>query len=228
MTDLLHNLLHPLPNAVTTVIMAIMLLYWLFVFLSGAGVEDLDLGFDFDVDVDSDVSVDSAESDGEISADKEPGFFVKALSFLNVGKVPFMLIITVFKFLLWIGSLITTSVINVVSWGAWSLLILIPLAIVSLFFTKFATNPLVKLFKEIGYRGEEEIDFLGRSGKMLSNIKDEKIGTAEFLVDNNPIKLNVISIDGNEICYGDYVIIADESEDKRIYYVSKEISIRNL
>ena len=228
MTDLLHNLLHPLPNAVTTVIMAIMLLYWLFVFLSGAGLEDLDLGFDFDVDVDSDVNVDTAEPDGEIPADKEPGFFAKALSFLNVGKVPFMLIITVFKFILWIGSLITTSVINVVSWGAWSLLILIPLAIVSLFFTKLATNPLVRLFKEIGYKGEDEIDFLGRSGKMLSNIKDEKIGTAEFLVDNNPIKLNVISIDGDEICYGDYVIIADESEDKRIYYVSKEISIRNL
>lgn len=228
MTDLLHNLLHPLPNAVTTVIMAIMLLYWLFVFLSGAGLEDLDLGFDFDVDVDSDVDVDTAEPDGEISADKEPGFFAKALNFLNVGKIPFMLIITVFKFFLWIGSLITTSVINVVSWGVWSLLILIPLAIASLFFTKLATNPLVRLFKEIGYKGEDEIDFLGRSGKMLSTIQGERIGTAEFLVDNNPIKLNVISIDGNEICYGDYVIIADESEDKKIYYVSKEISIRNL
>ncbi len=87
---------------------------------------------------------------------------------------------------------------------------------------------MVKFFKEIGYKGEEEIDFLGRSGKMLSNIKDKKIGSAEVVVDKNPIKLNVMSIDGSELKYGDYILIADESDDKKIYYVSKEISIRNL
>ena len=86
---------------------------------------------------------------------------------------------------------------------------------------------MVKFFKEIGYKGEEEIDFLGRSGKMLSNIKDEKIGTAEFLVENNPIKLNVKSLDGAELEYGDYVVVMDESDDKKYYLVNKEVSIRN-
>jgi len=220
MTDLIHNLLHPLPNAVTTVIMGILVLYWLFVFVSGAGLEDLDLGLEFDgeADVNTDTSVEGQSG----------GFWGDFLDFLNVGKVPFMFLLSIFKFFLWIGSLITTSVISVVSWGAWSLFILIPLAIVAMLFTKVATNPLAKFFKEIGYKGEEEIDFLGRSGKMLSNIKDKKIGTAEFVIDKNPIKLNVMSIDGEELKYDDYVIIADESDDKKIYYVSKEISIRNL
>lgn len=236
MTDFLHNLMHPLPNAVMTVIMGILALYWLFVTISGAGLEDLDLGFDFDVDVpdadvpevdaDADTSIDTA--DGDVAPHKEPGIFIKLLNFVNIGKVPFMLIITTLKFFMWIGTLITTSVINVVSWGLWSLLILIPIGIVGIFFTKMATNPMVKFFKEIGYKGEEEIDFLGRSGKMLSNIKDKKIGSAEVIVDKNPIKLNVVSIDGEELKYGDYVIIADESDDKKVYYVSKEISIRNL
>lgn len=236
MTEFLHNLMHPLPNAVMTVIMGILVLYWLFVTISGAGIEDLDLGFDFDVDVpdadvpeiDADADIDAADGNGDVSTHKEPGFFIKTLDFLNVGRVPFMLIITTLKFFMWIGTLITTSVINVVSWGLWSLLILIPIGIIGIFFTRFATNPMVKFFKEIGYKGEEEIDFLGRSGKMLSNIKGDKIGSAEVIVDKNPIKLNVVSIDGEEIKYGDYIIIADESEDKKIYYVSKEISIRNL
>lgn len=87
---------------------------------------------------------------------------------------------------------------------------------------------MARLFKELGYKGEEEIDFLGRTGKMTSTIKDKKIGTAEFLIDGNPIKLNVMSIDGAEIRYGDYILIADESDDKKIFFVSKEISIRNL
>lgn len=239
MADFFYNLMHPLPNAVMTVVMGVLMIYWLFVFISGAGLEDLDLGFDFDVDidapdidVDADVDVnsdvDSSEPDKDISTEKEPGFFMKFLNFMNVGKVPFMLILSTFKFIVWIGSLITTSLVNVTMWGLWSVLILIPLGFIGLFFTKFATNPMVKLFKEIGYKGEEEIDFLGRAGKMLSNVKDKKIGTAEFLVDGNPIKLNVMSIDGEEIKYGDYVIIADESDDRKIYYVSKEISIRNI
>ena len=237
MADLFYNLMHPLPNAVMTVIMAVLVVYWLFVLLLGVGFEDLDLGFDFDVDapdasaevseVDADADVDAADSDNEVVAEKSPGFFMKFLNFLNVGRVPFMLILSTFKLISWIGTLITTSLINVTTWGLSSIFILIPIMIIAIFFTKFATNPMVKFFKEIGYKGEEEIDFLGLSGKMLSNIKDEKIGTAEFLIEKNPIKLSVKSIDGAEIKYGDYVVVMDESDDKKYYMVNKEVSIRN-
>lgn len=234
MADFLYNLMHPLPNAVMTVIMAVLLVYWLFTFLLGVGLDDLDLGFDFDVDVpeadapDIDTEVETVDPEHEVAPEKSPGFFIKFLNYMNVGRVPFMLVFSALKFFMWIGSLITTSLINVTSWGLSSLLILIPIAIVAVFFTKFATNPMVKFFKEIGYRGEEEIDFLGRSGKMLSSIKEGKIGTAEFVIDNNPIKLSVKSQDGAEIKYGDYVVVMDESDDKKYYMVNKEISLRNL
>lgn len=229
MTELLHNLMHPLPNAIMTVIMGIIAVYWLFVFFSGAGLDDLDLGFDFDVDVDTpDTDVDTDTDADASTANDEPGFFMKCLTFLNVGRVPFMLIFSTLKFFIWIGSLITTRLINVAAWGTWSLFILIPLFFIAIFFTKAATTPMVKFFKAIGYRGEDAIDFLGRSGKMISNIRGDKIGCAEVIVDKNPMRLNVRSIDGSELKYGDYVIIADESEDKKLYLVSKEISIRNL
>lgn len=242
MSEFIYNLMHPLPNGVMTVIMGVLFVYWIFVFVGGAGFDDLDLGIDIDADVDVDVDidadvdadayagteVDSSDADGDAHIDKEPGFFIKFLNFMNVGKVPFMLILSAFKFFIWIGSLITTSLVNVAGWGLWSLLILLPLAFVSLFFTKLSTNPMVKIFKELGYKGEEEIDFMGRSGKMLSTIKDKKIGTAEFQIGENPIKLNVMSIDGQELKYGEYVIIADEADDKKIYLVSKEMSIRNF
>lgn len=232
MTEFLNNLMHPLPNAVMTVVMAVLVIYWLFVFLFGVGVDDLDLGFDFDVDVpDADVPDMDAEvvdPEHEVAPEKSPGFFMKFLNFINVGRVPFMLVLSTLKFFMWIGTLVTTSFVNVTSWGLSSLLILIPIFIAGIFFTKFATNPMVRFFNEIGYRGEEAIDFLGRSGKMLSSIKDEKIGVAEFVVDKNPIKLNVKSMDGSEIKYNDYVVIMDESADKKYYLVNKEISIRNF
>lgn len=236
MSDFLYNLMHPLPNGVMTVIMGVLVVYWLFALLTGLGADDLDLGFDFDVDidgpdVDADVDADidgDADADTEAAVEKEPGFFMKFLSFLNVGKVPFMLIFSTLKFFMWIGSLITTQFIEVGKWGVWSLLILLPLFVIGVFFTRWTTNPMAKFFKEIGYKGEEAIDFLGRSGKMLSTIKDQKIGCAEVVVDKNPIKLNVRSIDGEPINYGDYIIVADESDDKKVFLVSKEISIRNM
>jgi hypothetical protein len=232
MTDLFYNLMHPLPNAVMTVIMGILAVYWLFTFILGVGLDDLDLGIDFDVDVpdiESDISDDvEADAEHEAAPEKSPGFFIRFLQFLNVGRVPFMLVLTTLKFIMWIGTLITTSILNVAAWGLTSLFILIPIMVVSLFFTKFATNPMVKFFKEIGYKGEEEIDFLGRSGKMLSTIKGDKLGSAEFVVDENPIKLIVKSQDGTAIKYNDFVVIMDESEDKKYYLVTKEMSIRNL
>lgn len=232
MSELFYNLMHPLPNAVMTVIMGVLVLYWLFALLSGSGMDDLDLGINFDVDVDADVDVDvdaDADTDtGSESDTDEPSFFMKFLNFMNVGKVPFMLVLSTLKFFTWVGSLITTQLVNVATWGAWSLLILLPLAFIAVFFTRWTTNPLVKLFKEIGYRGEEMIDFLGRTGKMVSTIQGDKIGCAEVIVDKNPIRLNVRSIDGNPISYGDYIIIADETDDQKIYLVSREDSLRNI
>lgn len=231
MTDFFYNLMHPLPNAVMTVIMGVLAAYWLFTLLLGVGVDDLDLGFDFDVDVDApDVGADveAVDPEHEVTAEKSPGFFMKFLGFINIGRVPFMLVFSTLKFFIWIGSLITTSIIDVTSWGLTSLLILIPLFIAGVFLTKLATNPMVKFFQEIGYMGEDEIDFLGRSGKMLSTIKDEKIGLAEFIVDKNPIRLNVKSLDGEALKFGEFVVVMDESDDKKYYLVNKEISIRNL
>jgi len=237
MSEFFYNLVHPLPNAVMSVIMAILLLYWLFAFFSGAGFEDMDFDVDFDADVDVDIDVDvdahvevnadtdtdidTAEPDRPISTEKSHGFFIRLLQFINIGKVPFMLVFTILNMFIWLGSLITTKIIDLTSWEARSLLILIPLFLLSIFLTKLATMPLARLFKAVGYKGEQEIDFFGRAGKMLSNINGNKIGFAEFVIDSNPIKLNVISMEGEELKYGDKVIIADETKDKKIYYVIK-------
>jgi len=233
MHEFFYNLMHPLPNAVMTVIMGVLALYWLVVFFFGIGLDDLDLGFDFDVDVsepDVDVADDlDASERGEEGVEKqEPGFFMKFMTYLNVGRVPFMLVLSTFKFLLWVCTLITTQLVNVTAWGLTSLLILIPLALVAVVFTHFATHPLVSFFKKIGYKGEEEIDFLGRIGKMSSNIRDNKTGTAEFVVDKNPIRLNVRSIDGKPLNYGERVIVADETDDRKVYLVTREYTIDDI
>lgn len=228
MTDFLHTLFHPLPNGIMTVLMLIIAIYWIFVLVGVVGFDDIDLDIDFspDIDVDvevPDVEIDVSDADSHIAGDKIPqGFFLKCLSFINVGQVPFMLILSTFIFLLWIGSLITTHFFQTDHLGWKSVFILLPLVVVGLFLTKIATAPMAKLFKEINYRGESPTDFFGCSGKMLSNIEGNKVGSAEFVVNRNPIKLNVISLNGDPIQYGDTVIITEELPNKTIYYVIKD------
>ncbi|MDR1156528.1 MAG: DUF1449 family protein [Bacteroidales bacterium] len=239
MSDILHTLFNPLPNAVMTVLVGVLALYWLYVMLGGAGFGDLDLGVDFDAGVDAGAEIpdvhtgdiDTGDTDADTDADghvheaKTESVFVKFLHYLNVGKVPFMLVLSTFKFLSWICTLITTKFLLVDTWGWKSILILIPIFAVGILLTGYATTPMARFFKQIGYQGEEEIDFLGRSGKMRSTIKGDKIGFAEFMVERNPMKLNVKSHTGEEIAYGDQVMVTDESDDRKIYFVTKEITL---
>lgn len=238
MADILHTLFNPLPNAIMTVLVGILALYWLYVMLGGVGFGDLDVGVDFDAGVDVDANIDvnvgahdldaghaDADSDGDVPEAKTESVFAKFLHYLNVGKVPFMLVLSTFKFITWICTLFTTQFITVEDWGWKSVFILVPMFAIGIPLTRYATKPMANFFKKIGYQGEEEIDFLGRSGKMLSTIKGNKVGCAEVVVERNPMKLNVVSHTGEEIAYGDQVMVTDEADDKKFYYVTKEITL---
>lgn len=80
----------------------------------------------------------------------------------------------------------------------------------------------------MGYQGEDAIEFLGRSGTMISTIEGNKIGAAAFKIDGNPIRLNVKSKNGERLERGDFVVIEEEGEGSRYYYVTKELSLRNF
>src|SRR5690606_34016655 len=107
-------------------------------------------------------------------------FFEKVWDFINVGKVPVMVIVTLFKFVSWIITIASSIVFGLGKLGFWSILILIPVFFITYFLMHFLTKPLVKMYKNLGYKGDDPIDFLGRTGKMKSTISEMKIGSAEF------------------------------------------------
>jgi len=241
MTELINILFNPLSNGIMTVLTGMSVVYWLFMFLMGDGVHLFDADADIDLhptpdvtDVDGshDIATEGVDHAHHHHADTdghgEPGFFAKAMDYINVGKVPIMLVVTLFKFIGWIITIVSSLFIDVASWGIKSVLILIPVFIVTFILMHFLTKPLAKMFKNIGYNGEESHDFLGRMGKMRASIEGKKIGSAEFIIQQDPIRLNVVSHNGEKISYGDDVIIVDESKDKKYYYVTKEITIDNI
>ena len=221
MTELLNLLFNPLSNGIMTVLTGFSLLYWIFTFLSGSGM-DTDIDFDGFGDI-SDVD---APDGGEVEA-AEPSFFSKALDFINVGKVPIMVIVTLFKFIGWVITLLSSVFLGLANWGAKSVLILIPVFIITYFILHYVTKPLTKMYKSMGYNGEEAHDFLGRTGILKSTIEDNKIGILELVINKDVIRLNVVSQNGKRIEYGSEVMIIKE-KDQKIYEVQPHVTLNNI
>ncbi|MBL7756912.1 MAG: DUF1449 family protein [Chitinophagaceae bacterium] len=221
-TDLLF---HPLSNAIMTVLTGITAIYWIFTFIAGGlfGDTDVDTGVEVNgADVDTDTETDVGDSVGDKSA------FQKALEFVNIGKVPFMVVYSTFKFIAWIVTLTSSIAFGLASWGWKSVLILIPVFIVAFFITRYATKPLVKVYHAMGYNGEEAQELLGRIARMKSTISGNTIGAAEVKVQSDIIRINVKSKTGDTIPYDAEVMIADESSDKKFYLVVPEINLTNV
>jgi len=219
MSELLNLLFHPLSNAIMTVLAGITALYWIVTFIAG------DLFGDADVDVhgaDIDTDSDIAEAGGD-----KP-FLQKALEYINIGKVPFMIVYSTFKFIAWIVTLLSSVFLGLAAWGWKSVFILFPVFFVAFIITRFATKPLVKLYDAMGYNGEEPHELIGRIAKMRSTISGETIGAAELSIKSDVIRVNVKSKTGQALEYDSEVMIVDESADKKFYLAIAEVNLNNI
>jgi hypothetical protein len=223
MSSVIDLFFHPLSNAIMTILTGVTALYWITTFfvgdLIGDGIDsDFEMkGADIDTDVDGDV---------DNSADKS--FFQKALDFVNIGKVPFMVVYSVFKFFAWIITLTSSVFLGLSAWGWKSVIILLPAFFIAYFITRYATKPLIKVYNAMGYNGEEPQELMGRIARMRSTISGDMIGAAELKIQSDIIRINVQSKTGESIGYDAEVMIKGESADKKFYLVVPEINLSNI
>jgi membrane protein implicated in regulation of membrane protease activity len=224
MSNVVNLLFNPLSNAIMTILTGLTALYWIVTFLVGDIFGDAGVDTDLEVkgaDVDTDL-----EGDVDNSVDKS--FFQKALEFVNIGKMPFMVVYSVFKFVAWIITLTSSVFLGLSSWGWKSVFILIPAFLVAYLITRYATKPLVKVYDAMGYNGEEPQELMGRVARMKSTISGNMIGAAEVKVQSDIIRINVKSKTGESLSYDAEVMIQDESPDKKFYLVVPEINLSNI
>jgi hypothetical protein len=225
MSSVVDLLFHPLSNAIMTVLTGITAIYWLVTFFLGDVFGDA--GFDSDMEVKG-ADVDT-NLEGEVeNTGTEKSFFQKALEFVNIGKMPFMVVYSVFKFIAWIVTLTSSVFLGLAAWGWASVLILIPVFFIAYFLTRYATKPLIKIYGAMGYNGEEPQELMGRVARMRSTISGNIIGAAEVKIKSDIIRINVQSKTGEAIDYDAEVMIKDESPDKKFYLVVPEINLSNI
>ncbi|MGB0525501.1 MAG: hypothetical protein ACPGJS_21170 [Flammeovirgaceae bacterium] len=193
-----------------TLLLGLVLFYWLTVFL---GLLDLDF-LSIDVDVDADVDVDM---DADIDAGHHGGFsFGKLLHFFNIGEAPFMIIMTFLSLYMWVGSILFNHFMQNSS-GLLAAGFAIPLIIVSLFLTKFSSWPFAKVFKALNK--EEDTNVIGKLCEVKVGASDKYLGQAEVNGEKYHQLINIKAVEGVELKKGEHALILEYVEDGNYYIV---------
>ncbi len=225
MKELLDISLLPF-NAVWSVILFGLVLYWLFVMLGAVDVDAFDVDVDFDVDADLDVDIDAdvdvdTDVDGSTASDSaapQPGLGVIILRFLNLDQLPLMLVLSIFILAAWVVSVIGNHYIgnNASSFA----LMWLPVVIIGgVIVTKFVTEPLKAIVKPFKSKYAESINFVGKVCEIKLTTNKLEQGQAEVIIEDDPILVNVKCNSNHILKLGDKAVIVDENKEENYYLV---------
>lgn len=213
MYELFQAALSP-PNIVYSVLLCVVLLYWLSVIIGA-----LDIGsFDFDLDLDADLDVDV---DTDIDTGSGGGWFAGALHFFNFGRLPFMVVFSFLILGMWSLSILGNHYLGQGS-VIFPFVMFLPMLFISLVVTKIITTPLVPIFESLD-KGVEAVEYLGLTCKMLLPATTTQMGQAEVLYDSNPLLINVkvSETQATPVLKGEEGLIVGRSSDDRYFLIEK-------
>jgi len=240
----LYNILFSMVNTPLTIIMIGMIVYWIFALIGAFDINafdvEADLGIDTDLDIDIDVDTDlDVDTDFEIESDfggvedvagfrgkdlegkrrRKLSTFKMLLVFFHFVEVPFMMAFTMFVFIWWSLTIYLTQFFHLYD-NIMGFVVLAATFIPGLFLLKFFSYPLKMLFKKFNPKGVENLEIEGRIAKATTLITDKRLGQVELVIDESPIKLNVMCIHKNqEIKEGTEVLIIKKSKDLKYYLI---------
>lgn len=194
-------------NIIPTVLLILVVLYWLIAIL---GAIDFDI-LDFDIDLDLDLP------GGE-------GPFYALLAFLKVGELPFMFVISIIVLNFWIIAMLMYYLPIPVG-GRLNTLLLIPAFILSVFITKIVTYPLRIVFRHTNLEEDSDdpgIIIVGQLCRLKCPVENGRLGQAEIERDGAPVIINVKSeYEGVNFRKEEIAFVFRKDMDKDLYYIVK-------
>ena len=189
----------------------------------GGGDTDVDVDADVDVDVDTDV-----DADVDVGSNSGGSSFIPGvLGILNVGKVPFTILLMAL-FATWgISGLVVNEFLNIDVQSSRSILwISVGAALLcSIFGTRYLALGLSKLFPESD-RAITDYHLVGLRARVISGRVTTTFGAARVPVPDGPeLTVSCRVREGEDIpLKGDTVILVDYDSQGRIFEVTKEDS----
>ena len=224
MNELLQAALSPV-NLLYTLLLVLVLLYWLTVIIGALDMNALDIDFDMDVDADMDIDVD-VDSDIDVNGGAA-AWLAGALQFFNFGKMPMMVILSFTILFTWMINILMNHYIGQGS-IPFAIALMMPNLLISLLLTKLFTTPLVPLFKQIN-TPEKNVDYIGMTCTLLVSATETKKGQAEIFHNSSAhlVYVKVSKNDRETIRKGEKAVIVDKATDEDVYFIriSEDISI---
>jgi hypothetical protein len=190
-------------NIIPTVLLILVVLYWIIAII---GVLDFDF-LDFDIDLDG--------GDGP---------FYGILAFLKVGELPFMFVFSILILNFWIIAMLMYY-LPITPGGRVNTILLIPAIILSTFITKLELFPLKVIFKNSSLQGDgdnRENAVIGQLCILKCEVKNGRLGQAEIKRDGGDLLVNVKSeYEGMTFRKDEVAFIIRKDIDKNIYYIVK-------
>ena len=217
-------------NVWFTAPLAIVFLLALFRLATGAmdfGDVDTDVDMDADLDMDADIDAD-ADVDADINTGTQGSSFGDVFGFLNVGRVPLMIVL-MSLFVTWgIFGLIANALLNIPE-NPHRVWISCLIALFGCFLgTRYISIALSKLFPE-SEKAIRDTQLLGLRGRVISGQITTTFGTARVRVPDGP-ELTVscrAEPDETTPVKGDTVVLINYDQTKRIFDVKKsEMDLR--
>lgn len=198
-------------NLPLTILLGLVLVFWL---VSVVGAVDLD-GLDLDFDVDADLDV-----DGEGAASGLSGIFGFAMRFVNAQDVPITIILSLLSVFMWATSLLANSYLNPGHSGWIALGLFVGNFFFSAILVKATTQPLRPFLRSLKAEDTTE-PLIGLVGTVKSRVLDKDFGQIEVpRISGAPALLNAILPDGHDsLVRGDQVLVFDFDADRDKYLV---------
>jgi hypothetical protein len=215
--DAFFDIISNYPTSVYTVILGIMLVFWIFAIL---GMLDIDL-----IPSDVDDSLFDVDFDGDIPP------FVGLLHTLGLTGVPFTLVISIialigFTFCYAVSAYILTPLgSTLIQYAVGTLVLLVGFAI-SIPITAKIIKPMKPLF--VKHFAPSNKDFIGYPCTVSSSKVDDSFGIGIVETGGSPLQINIRADEDQQFMKGMTLRISDYNEVDEVYSVISEEDFQKL
>lgn len=197
MTEFLNACIMPL-NLPFTIVLVLVLLYWLTVILGALDMDFLDFNLDFETD---------------------SGFLSPLLQMLAIGEVPVSLIMSILSGCGWWFAMMSNYMLNPGESVIIGLLLLIPNLCFTFFMAAVLLRPLRRIFGPLHQQAKGGSQILDKVGEVISGQVNSSWGQVEIDCRGSSLRINARTRDGLILNKGSRVLIYDYDLDRDFYYV---------
>lgn len=225
------NELFNLNNAFASGLLLLMAVYWLLVIVGVLGVDVLDFDLDLDAEAslngwdlaagsNADSAFPNSDLPGAAGLDAGGSGLMAVLGFFYLGRIPTMILISVFALAFWLISIYLNRWLNP-NLELFPILYVLPICMgMAMIATKLVFIPLAPVFDAItGPEVEKSNQLIGQTGEVTTSEVTSRFGQITLQQQGPPIVLNVRCEELDRFRQGDWVTLVSYDRGSDTYTI---------